>query len=75
MDVRAWVWGLNNTPKAMGEKFSIGHIGGIQGAGIVKGIGAGTIGLYTTPSYRSLCFYIHYGLTICCTFAYTPLRD
>ena len=28
--------------KGMGEKFSIGHIGGRQGPGIVKGIG----GLY-----------------------------
>lgn len=26
-------------PKAMGEKFSIGHIGGIQAPGIVKGMG------------------------------------
>ena len=25
----------------MGEKFSIGHIGGMQGPGIVKGMGAG----------------------------------
>ena len=30
----------NDTPKAMGEKFSMGHIGGSKGSRVVKGIGA-----------------------------------
>ena len=40
-------------PKAMGEKFSIGHIGGMQGAGVVKGMGAGIVspGLHQAVIY------------------------
>ena len=29
----------NDTPKAMGEKFSMGHIGGNSGSRVLKGYG------------------------------------